>query len=322
MKYLLLPFLILYSITFSSIAAQHQVRLTIHHKLGTENFALNQPAVNNLNHAFEFTRNEYYISGISIIDDQSHIFHLDSIYMLVDAAEPTSIVLGNLPINQVTAIFFYVGVDSAHNHLDPAAWDPSHPLAPQFPSMHWGWVSGYRFIALEGFSGPVLHETFQLHGLGDQNYFRARVFVQPPLIGNEIHIEIDADYTRALEDIPLNDGVIVHGDNLEALQCLENFKNLVFSPHTPTTGVDNSTPVQQWSCFPNPAFDGVVTLSQGKAPAGWDNIMLFDAYGRQCTPIIKDVPEGTQIQLPYPGIFYLTAYQKGQYRYGTKVISF
>ncbi|MBK7304311.1 MAG: hypothetical protein IPI90_13940 [Saprospiraceae bacterium] len=27
------------------------------------------------------------------------------------------------------------------------------PLAFQDPSMHWGWTSGYRFIALEGMIG-------------------------------------------------------------------------------------------------------------------------------------------------------------------------
>lgn len=322
MRYLLLPLLYLGLFDFSFIAAQHQVRFTIHHKLGAEDFALNQPAVNNLNHSFEFTRNEYYISGISILHDQGQILALDSIYMLVNAAEPTSIVLGTLPINQVEAIYFHVGVDSAHNHLDPAAWDPSHPLAPQFPSMHWGWVSGYRFIALEGFSGPVLHETFQLHGLGDQNYFRARVFIQPPVIGDEIHIEIDADYTRALEDISLNEGVIVHGDNLEALQCLENFKNLVFSPHTPTTSVDNTAPEITWSLFPNPTMDGTVTLSKGNLPDKKETINVFDTFGRHCATLINEVPEGKQIQLPYPGIFYLSVQQDGKQLYSAKVISF
>ena len=322
MKYLHLSLLMLNVFGFTSVAAQHQVRFTIHHKLGTADFALNQQAVNNLNHPFKFTRNEYYVSGISIVHDQGQVITLDSIYLLVDASEPTSSILGNLPVNQIEAIHFSVGVDPANNHQDPASWDPSHPLAPQFPSMHWGWVSGYRFIALEGLSGPTMQETFQLHGLGDQNYFKARVNTQPLLMGDEIHIEIDADYTRALEDISLNDGVIVHGDNLQAKQSLENFKNLVFSPHASTTSLDNNAPVISLSCFPNPTFDGIINVSNGFGQADLSNILVFDTFGRLCPAVIQDTPEGKQIQLPFPGTFYLTAQKDGLQRYAAKVISF
>lgn len=72
-------------------------------------------------------------------------------------------------VNKVEAITFSVGVEQAYNHLDPASFPPDDPLAPQNPEMHWGWVSGYRFAAVEGEAGPNLDQHFEIHSIGDAN---------------------------------------------------------------------------------------------------------------------------------------------------------
>jgi hypothetical protein len=132
-----------------STFAQNSILLHIHHKMGDLPFALNAGTQNNLGHDFEFTRLEYYLSGISIVHDNGINTQIDSLWILVNAAFPTEVDLGQHAITNVEAIHFFIGVDSLHNHGDPASYDPSHPLAPRNPSMHWGWASGYRFLALE-----------------------------------------------------------------------------------------------------------------------------------------------------------------------------
>ena len=61
--------------------------------------------------------------------------------------------LGSHDITTLESVRFGVG-RSEHNHLDPSAYPGDHPLAPQLPSMHWGWASRYfhRF-GMEGWAG-------------------------------------------------------------------------------------------------------------------------------------------------------------------------
>jgi len=210
--------------------AQNSVQLNIHHKLGVTDFALETSAQNNLEHDLQFSRLQYYISEITLVHDGGMETPINFVWILVNAAESTQVDLGDYNIDSLEMIKFHVGVDKNHNHLDPATYQASHPLAPQFPSMHWGWASGYRFIALEGTAGPNLDQTFELHGLDDDNYFETSIPLNVIASNNEIVVNLDADYTRALEDIAVNAGVIVHGDDAEAKQSLENFRDYVFSP--------------------------------------------------------------------------------------------
>ena len=72
-------------------------------------------------------------------------------WVLVNASEATEVDLGSHDVTNVEAVHFHIGVDSSVNHSDPASYPMGHPLAPVFPSMHWGWAAGYRFVAIEGF---------------------------------------------------------------------------------------------------------------------------------------------------------------------------
>ena len=57
---------------------------------------------------------------------------MTDMYLLVRPAVDSMYDLGSHPdITNVESITFSVGVDQAHNHLDPASYPASHPLAPQ-----------------------------------------------------------------------------------------------------------------------------------------------------------------------------------------------
>ena len=150
-QFLLLSIAVL--IFHTNIFGRDAILLRINHELGTTPFALNTGAKNNLNDDFNISRLEYYLSQFTIVHDGGMETNMNNIYALVDASVATDIQLGNHNITSVEAVKFYIGVDSATNHTDPASYSSTHALAPKSPSMHWGWASGYRFAALEGKGG-------------------------------------------------------------------------------------------------------------------------------------------------------------------------
>lgn len=59
-----------------------------------------------------------------------------------------------LPAEEFKTIRFRVGVNSELNSSDPQQWPAEHPLHPDVCGLHWGWRSGYVFLALEGHWSP------------------------------------------------------------------------------------------------------------------------------------------------------------------------
>jgi hypothetical protein len=252
MKTYLLPvFLFLFS--GFMLSAQTNVTLNIHHKLGDDDFAMQTAVTNNINSYFNFSRLEYYIAEISLIHDGGQETLMNDLYMLVDATEETSQELGDMDVTNVEAIRFHIGVDEGRNHSDPASYGNGHPLAPQFPSMHWGWAAGYRFGALEGISGDNLNQVWQIHALEDENYFQTEVALELMAVDGQLTINLDADYVRALENIDLRNGMITHGGFGEAITLLNNFKDYVFSPSALVSNNEDYFAVNDLKVYPNPA---------------------------------------------------------------------
>lgn len=302
--------------------AQTTIHLVINHKIGGQDFAMNSPAKNNLDHDFEFTRLEYYISGITIIHDNGTATLIPDTWLLVNAASATEIELGSFPITEVEALHFTIGVDPEHNHLDPASFENGHPLAPKSPSMHWGWTAGYRFLALEGYGGPQYNQLIQLHGLGDQNYIKSRVNLNAISNNNEVTIQLDADYARALENIMVNGGIVEHSETGEAQKALENFRNLVFSPSEVNTGVSEVTTSNQFSLYPNPTCDGLAYFNINSTEDVPFEIMVTDVFGRQISYFKQVNPKATfDITVPEAGIYFIRLMQNGQPVGVTKLIA-
>ncbi len=287
-----------------------------------QDFAMYSPAKNNMDHDFEFTRLEYYISGITIIHDNGTATPVPDTWILVNAASATEVDLGSLPVTEVEAIHFTIGVDPEHNHLDPASFPSSHPLGPKSPSMHWGWTAGYRFLALEGNGGPQYNQLVQLHGLGDQNYIKARVNLSAVTHNNQVTIHLDADYTRALENISVNAGIIEHSETGDAQQALENFRNLVFSPSQVNTGLSDVNAEEYFSLYPNPTQDGLAFLTINSTGDEDFEMTLTDMLGRQISNLKVLKPNTTiDVRVPEHGIYFVRLMQNGQAVSVAKLIS-
>lgn len=290
--------------------SQNTVKLNVNHQLGVLPFTLNAEAVNNLGHDFKLSRLEYYVSQFTVVHDGGMETSINSVYTLIDASQSTMIDLGSHNITSVEAIKFYVGVDSATNHLDPSSYNASHALAPKLPSMHWGWASGYRFVALEGQGGSNFNQTMELHGLGNKNYYQAEILTTATAVNNEVVIDIYADYERALENISVSGGVFEHGDAREAATILSNFKDYVFNSF-PTSTVDFSE-VNDFSVFPNPTT-GKTTIRLETTQDISYQVLITDMLGREVA-LIENIQNNQPIEtnLEQSGLYFVQLVKNGQ----------
>ncbi len=305
-----------------SIHAQNSVKLNIHHKLADVDFAFNEGAKNNIGHDFNVTRLQYYISGFSLIHDGGTPTAIDDLHVLVNASQTTEIDLGEHDVTDMEFIRFHMGVHPDFNHLDPAIYPNGHPLAPTFPSMHWGWAAGYRFLALEGKGGTNYNQDYQLHGLGDDNYFKIEVALDVSAENGEVVINLDGDYTRALENIAVNSGVYVHGDFGDAKKALENFRDFVFSPSQTSTSIVDFSEVTGFDVYPNPTANGTATVSISSTQNLTYTVSIVDILGRQVQHF-ENVGSDNDIyiEVTQPGIYMVNLIKNGQTVITQKLVS-
>lgn len=287
------------------IEAQTTVNFSINHLLGDNAFELNSPMQNNLSHDYTVSRLEYYISEIEFIDTDDESIFVEDTWLLVNANESLELNLGDFDISTIKHLEFHIGVDELHNHLDPATYPADHPLAPQSPSMHWGWASGYRFLALEGKGGPANNQLIELHGLGNDNYLRVRLNdVNLTAEDNQIDIELNADYSQILNDISVNAGVIEHGTDGNAKLALQNMAGDVFS--LATTVATHELPLNNHiTIFNNPSANGEIELLIDTQQGNYQ-IVITDVLGR---PIVEkkavDSQEKVTFAIAQKGTFFV-----------------
>lgn len=282
--------------------AQIEIKLSINHLLGTQPFAYQNVAQNNLGNKFKVSRLEYYISNISILHDGGKRTLAKDVYILEDAAKVDTISLGMFTVDSVEAIQFNVGVDPGVNNGDPSLWPSTHPLAPKFPSMHWGWAAGYRFVALEGKSGNNFGFDFQIHALGNKNYFNQTIPVKGNLINNWMLIKINADYTKAVDGMYMENGLIEHSEDNEAATCLRLFQTSVFTNQDGQGSIlgVNSFEEQNVKIYPNPS-SGQFKIEIAHLNTG-ATVRIIDQMGRVTAS--NDLNLCNTFKVETPGIYY------------------
>jgi len=248
-----------FSLVFSlSAYSQSDVYLKINHLLGTSPFAFNTTVSNNLGNNFDLNRMEYYISSISITHDGGTVTNISNTWILANASTLVYELLGNYNITTIESISFSIGVETPENHNDPSLLAASSPLAPKSPSMHWGWAAGYRFVAMQGMAGTTTpNQVFELHGLGDVNYYNQTILTSGSSDANGLIIELNADYEQAIKSISVASGIISHGEINEAKNMLKNFRDNVFTAAESSVAVDEiAKGGNHFKMYPNPKRNG------------------------------------------------------------------
>lgn len=299
-------FFVTFTVLLSFFAsAQTPVKLVIHHKLGSNSFALGSTATNNLGNTYNLSRMEYYMTKFTIVYNGGQLLPVsDDVVALVNASgESTEIDLGLQNVSNIEGIRFHIGVHTPVNNEDPSLYPMDHPLAPQSPSMHWGWASGYRFIALEGMASPSLNQALELHGLGNENYFETSVLAPATVYPWEQVIHIDADYQRGLEDIDVNGGLIVHGTMAQAATMITNFRDYVYSASqaAAVTEIADNTLL---AVFPNPSNGNFQVEFMAKEDG---TLTVSDVSGKLIST--QEISAGKGIQLlkvNEPGCYFVT----------------
>lgn len=286
------------------VQAQSKVNLQINHFLGSEAFELDKTVTSEDDVDLNVSRLEYYLSEMSIVHDGGKVSEAKNIYALVNASGETIINLGEHEFEKIEAINFSVGVDPDNNHLDPASWPESHPLAPKDPSMHWGWTAGYRFVAFEGRAGESLGTKYEFHALGDKNYFSYSVPVEATEGEGVWEIELNADYLKGLQSLDLEEGLIVHGEDGAAATLLTNFWNAVFESKDGkgnVLDVNDKAAVKKLAVYPNPTTR-LVTLPQELVEKDAE-LTIFNVSGQVVMSGQVRNLSNNQVILTQPGLY-------------------
>ena len=212
-----------------ALSAQTSVALRIDHKAGQAEFDNAGPWTTPMGEEVYIDRLEYYMSMFTLVHDGGQETPIDGAYVLADGFVDELHPLGEVSgVDNVEALKFFVGIDPDNNHADPAAWPSDHPLAPQVPSMHWGWASGYRFVALEGgagINGVIAHE---IHALGDDNHFPGEMGVLATIENGVLVLDVEADVFGFYNLLSVGAGLINHGEEAEAILVCNNLADKVF----------------------------------------------------------------------------------------------
>lgn len=295
--------LIAFVLCACSIQAQQEVVLNVNHLLDGAAFEFDTEASSESGQVFKVNRLEYFISKISIIHDGGEVTALPHFYIRVNAGEALAHSLGEFMVDQIEGITFYIGVEEESNHLDPASWPSGHALAPASPSMHWGWASGYRFVAFEGKCGANTAQIFELHGLGDDNFAGNTYNLTQREEAGVYHIDIDADYSLALSNIDLDSAPIVHGTSGAAKVCIENFVANVFSPSSGVSSGINDTNEISFSVAPNPST-GLLSIHIPQHVDESCKVVVSDLTGKTVA-ITQTSAELCSIKIDAPGVYII-----------------
>ncbi|MGB0183444.1 MAG: MbnP family protein [Schleiferiaceae bacterium] len=301
---------LLLTLVFGSLSLAAQTKelvLNFHHVMDGQVVTDSLVGTNNLGNQFKFNRLQYYVDDIEIIYDQGDTFTYPQV-LLINALEEelTSVDLGSLSFDSITAVRFAVGVGPDVNNLDPSTYPAAHPLAPKSPSMHWGWAAGYRFVCAEGVGSSAFNQTFELHGLGNANYAMQTIATSGTAVGSDtLKIDIEADYAELVRDIEVAQGTISHGETGDAYQSLKNLNNKVFkSTEGNVALVQKELAFEDLSVFPNPSNGRfIVTGIEGAT------IEVFNALGSKMYSLRATA--STRIILPDAGIYLMVVSKNG-----------
>lgn len=130
----------------------HALSLRFDHSFAGEPLPFNDVSLRTAGgNTLSVSRLSYLISNITLLRAGAAPLTLPESIGFINAPERlTAFTLQDIPGGTYTGISFYIGLDPAKNHSDPALYPAGHSLNPLFNGLHWSWQGGYVFLAIEG----------------------------------------------------------------------------------------------------------------------------------------------------------------------------
>ena len=274
----ILIFLLINSLVFGQ---SKEVSIHLNHKYNGDDFNYDNTYVVDGNTPIKFDRLEYYLHIKSLINHNGDTTNLSDKYLLVNPSQ-NHYNIGYCETYNVSTLLLNIGVAPEINHDDPSLWYASHPLAPQIPSMHWGWAAGYIFVALEGMidenQDGIFETVIQYHSVDDSYY--SEIIITDAIIETDTSIEIylNINYNKLIENIGTNEGGVYHGLHDENQLLINNFiYNNVF---TVPENLNIKETLISNTVFPNPFSNTIqLNLNKNSIVKVYNSIgILVDAY--------------------------------------------
>ena len=145
------------------------IDFTVNHTIGNQEFTAGTAYSVGVNENATFSRYAYLLGSFYLMAEDGSKVIIDSQYAHIEAhSGKTTFSLVDIPYGTYKSIGFSIGLDSAVNHGNPNQYDSDHPLSAINNSLHWGWVGGYIFTALEG-KDVDADESIIFHLAGSNN---------------------------------------------------------------------------------------------------------------------------------------------------------
>lgn len=299
----------------------NQVVVSFDHKAGSDPMVLNQTVFTIWNNKkVKLIRAEFYIAEMGIRHADSTTMPLTDQYILVNAETPNAEYdLGMWAVDAAHGMTLHLGVPQTVNHNDPAAWPSNHPLAPQNPSMHWGWSAGYRFMAIEGKidnNGDGVPETdFEFHNLDDALYQSVELSGTEQAENGTLHLHLILDYAQLFKNMAMTGNLIQHGSSSLNIQMMTNAATAGFLTLAAASAADEvSANSQRVTASPNP-FATSTTIQYELPATAPLNLVVSNTLG-QVVRTIAGLPAGGSLsfekgELP-GGIYQYAFFENGK----------
>ena len=204
----------------STEARGQAFRLQILPKDGSEDLIMNQPLHGKP--AVKVSRLDFLLSGLALRKKDGSWAESRDWFAFLSAAPGKSMTAEGwgTPAGEYTGLRFRIGVDEAANKADPSTFPPGHALNPQVNGLHWGWMGGYIFLALEGrWQHDDKADGFSFHVANAPQLMTVELPVEFRG-GRPLTLAVEFDVNRVLEGVDfVKDGTSTHsreGDPLAA----------------------------------------------------------------------------------------------------------
>jgi len=145
------------------------IDFSVNHRVGTQIFTAGTAYSVGVNENATFSRYAYLLGSFYLMAEDGSKVIIDSQYAHIEAhSGKTTFSLVDIPYGTYKSIGFSIGLDSAVNHGNPNQYNSDHPLSAINNSLHWGWVGGYIFTAIEG-KDVDADESIIFHLAGSNN---------------------------------------------------------------------------------------------------------------------------------------------------------